>query len=171
MQGLGFSCRSFLFCFFAFFNFKLASSSSSGDLLPALAWLREHSNFSVWYDSNPPAKLLDGRLTRGMCENRILPDSLVYDKVDWYTYGEKKGEWLQRYSGRDQNPICWGEGAVADKWFDKTLAGENCDRPWMVMDEVDVLKSRFQQYTQEAPAVMGLDPLILEFLPQLDSRP
>jgi hypothetical protein len=100
-----------------------------------------------------------------MCEKRILPDSLVYDKIDWYTYGEKKGEWLERYSGQNQNPICWGEGAAGDKWFDKMLAGENCDRPWMVMGEEDVPKSRFQQYTQEAPAVMGLDPLILEFCP------
>jgi len=117
--------------------------------------------------------MLDGRLTRGMCEKRIFPDSFIFDGIDWHTYGEKQGEWLQRYSGLNQKQICWGDGASADKWFDSMLAGEGCDRPWMVMSEEDVPKSRFQQYAQEAPAVMGLDPLILEFCRNLthDSRP
>eukprot|EP00930_Biecheleria_cincta_P062185 TRINITY_DN4768_c0_g1_i4.p1 TRINITY_DN4768_c0_g1~~TRINITY_DN4768_c0_g1_i4.p1 ORF type:complete len:232 (-),score=47.91 TRINITY_DN4768_c0_g1_i4:32-727(-) len=85
------------------------ADSSSKDLLPALAWLQGQINISRWYDAKPPDELLDGRLSREMCQKRILPDTLIYDYMDWYTHGEKIGEWLQRYSGNKQNSICWGE--------------------------------------------------------------
>jgi hypothetical protein len=142
--------------------------------LPALAWLQDHYKLSALYESNPPAELLDGRLDRRMCEKRVLPDTFVQDQIDWFTHGEKQGHWLERYAGLNNNPICWGQGDDADKWFDKMLAAEEtCDRPWMVYSEEDVPKSSYQQFTKEAPALLGLDPMILQFCRNLthDSRP
>eukprot|EP00930_Biecheleria_cincta_P062187 TRINITY_DN4768_c0_g1_i6.p1 TRINITY_DN4768_c0_g1~~TRINITY_DN4768_c0_g1_i6.p1 ORF type:complete len:984 (-),score=136.80 TRINITY_DN4768_c0_g1_i6:1197-4148(-) len=147
---------------------ETADTSNSADLsnenlLPALAWLRGQIDLSRWYDPNPPDELLQGRLSRDMCRKKILPDSLIYDHIDWYTHGEKLGEWLQRYSGTFNNPICWGDGAEKEQWFADLLTGKRCDRPWMVWSESDVPQSSFQQYTKEAPAVLGLDPLILAY--------
>lgn len=140
--------------------------------LPGLTWLQANQDVDSWLSAEPPTVPLEGRLTQKMCTDRVLPESFIYDHIDWFTFGEEKGHWLERYAAQNDRGICWGAGKQADKWFKDTMAGKNCGRPWMVLEEQDVPVSRWQQYTDEAPAVLGLDPTIIKFCRDLegDSR-
>ena len=81
------------------------------------------------------------------------------------TFGEPKGEWLRRY---DPHAVarhnCLGRDAdERAKWYEAAFHS-SCDRPSMVWTDNDGNRSHFTDAMHHgAPAVIGLDPAILDY--------
>ena len=104
-------------------------------------------------------------LTRETCAADVLPQSFRLDRVDWNTFGEPLGEWLRRYDpDAVRRPVCLGRDAdERAKWYEAAFTA-SCDRPSMVWTDDDGDVSRFTTAMHDgAPALLGLDPSILEY--------
>ena len=130
--------------------------------LPALERLRARVNLTALWEHGPSqgTPTLDLRT----CSRDILPASLRRDRVDWYTHGEAPGAWLRRYDpAAPRRPVCMGRTRAERRAFYDRLFSSPCSRPSMVWTDADANASTFQTgMFDPAPALLGLDPMILD---------